>query len=48
MYCIGWLNQQLGIGNNIGLRIQMLSCENVNEIKVYGKQHQRFEDTLPK
>lgn len=48
MYCIGWLNQQLGIGNNIPLRLKMLNCENVKDIKVYGKQHERFEDTLPK
>ena len=48
MYCVGWLNQQLGVGNNIGLRIRMIKCENINELKVYGKKHQRFEDTLPK
>lgn len=48
MYCVGWLNHQLGVGNNIGLRIKMMSCENISEIKVYGEQHQRFEDTLPK
>lgn len=47
MYCVGWLNQQLGIGNNIGLRIQMLRCENVRDIKTFGPQHQVFEDTLP-
>ena len=47
MYCVGWLNHQLGIGNNIALRLKMLSCENIGEIKVYGKQHERFEDTLP-
>lgn len=47
MYCVGWLHNQLGPGNNIGLRIKMLSYENDKEIKVYGKQHERFEDTLP-
>jgi len=47
MYCVGWLNHQLGIGNNIGLRIQMMQYENVGEIKTVGPQHQRFEDTLP-
>jgi hypothetical protein len=47
MFCIGWLNHQLGIGNNIGLRIRMLKCENLSELKVYGKQHLKFEDTLP-
>ncbi len=47
MYCVGWLNHQLGVGNNIGLRIKMMSCENAKDIKTYGKQHQRLEDTLP-
>ena len=46
-YCIGWLNQQLGVGNNIGLRFKMMNCENINDIQVYGEQHKRFEDTLP-
>lgn len=48
MYCVGWLNNQLGVGNNIGLRIRMLKCGNISELKVYGKQHLKFEDTLPK
>ena len=47
MYCVGWLHNQLGVGNNIGLRIRMLSCDNLKELKVYGKQHERFEQTLP-
>lgn len=47
-YCIGWLHNQIGIGNNIGLRLEMMNCENLNEVKVYGRQHERFEDTLPK
>lgn len=48
VHCVGWLVNQLGIGNNIGLRIQMMTCENANEIKTFGEQHQRFEDTIPK
>lgn len=48
MYCVGWLHNQLGVGNNIGLRLRMLKCENLSELKIYGKQHQRFEETLPK
>jgi hypothetical protein len=46
-HCIGWLVNQLGRGNNIPLRIQMLSCENVRSIRLVGKQHETFEDTLP-
>lgn len=47
-YCIGWLYNQLGSGNNIPLRIHFLQCTNASQIEVYGAQHQRFEDTLPK
>ena len=47
-HCVGWLNNQLGEGNNIPLRLLMMGCENINEITVYGKQHRTFEETLPK
>jgi len=47
MHCVGWLINQLGIGNNIGLRMQMMSCENAKDIKVFGEQHQHFLDTIP-
>ena len=47
-HCVGWLVNQLGPGNNIGLRIRMMSCENAGAIQLDGEQHQRFEDTLPK
>lgn len=46
-HCIGWLVNQLGVGNNIVLRTQMLNCENAEDIEVFGEQHERFEDTLP-
>ncbi|MEN0050628.1 MAG: hypothetical protein AAF806_26420 [Bacteroidota bacterium] len=46
-YCIGWLHHQLGSGNNILLRLTMMSCENAIDISVVGEQHQCFEDTLP-
>lgn len=45
--CVGWLVNQLGVGNNIGLRLKMVSCENADEIEVFGEQHEKFEDTLP-
>lgn len=47
VHCIGWLVNQLGPGNNIPLRIQMMSCENASAIKTVGEQHRCFEDTLP-
>ena len=46
-HCIGWLVNQIGPGNNIGLRIRMMTCSNARQIKLRGEQHQRFEDTLP-
>jgi hypothetical protein len=46
-HCVGWLNHQLGRGNNIGLRMSMMRCENIKDLKVVGEQHERFEDTLP-
>lgn len=46
-HCIGWLAHQCGEGNNIGLRIRMLTCLNAKQIRLRGEQHQRFEDTLP-
>ena len=46
-HCIGWLVNQLGPGNNIALRIKMMSCQNAKHIKLDGEQHKTFEDTLP-
>lgn len=47
-FCIGWLHNQMGTGNNIRLRLMMRDCSNVDQIKVVGEQHPTFEDTLPK
>lgn len=47
-HCIGWLINQLGVGNNIALRMSVRKIENISEIRVIGDQHQRFEDTLPR
>lgn len=46
-YCVGWLVNQLGVGNNIGLRLLMRGCENAKDIEVFGEQHEIFEETLP-
>lgn len=46
-HCIGWLNHQLGPGNNIALRMQMAGCTNRNGIRLRGPQHETFEETLP-
>jgi hypothetical protein len=48
--CTGWLMHQLGPGNNLGLRLQMMRPEIAERIKLVrldGPQHERFEDTLP-
>lgn len=48
VHCVGWLMQQLGPGNNIGLRLKVRDCENIGDVQLDGPQHDRFEDTLPK
>lgn len=49
--CVGWMHHQLGVGNNIGLRIMHSQWWKQGLIKgplkLIGKQHKRFEDTLP-
>lgn len=47
-HCVGWLANQIGPGNNIALRLQLMSCENAAQIRLRGEQHERFEDTLPR
>lgn len=47
-YCLGWLMNQLGPGNNIALRLRMRHCTNIGDVKLIGEQHETFEDTLPK
>ena len=47
MHCIGWLMNQLGPGNNIGLRLSMRKYD-CSELETFGEQHETFEDTLPK
>lgn len=44
--CAGWLANQLGPGNNIGLRLQVASGR-MPVPRIDGEQHERFEDTIP-
>lgn len=46
-HCIGWVNHQLGPGNNIALRLQVRSCTNIEKLRLRGEQHLTFEATLP-
>lgn len=44
--CVGWLANQLGPGNNLGLRLRMLAGD-FPDFELVGEQHACFEDTLP-
>lgn len=44
--CAGWLHNQIGVGNNIGVRIAV-SRGRLPVPEIDGEQHERFEDTLP-
>ena len=46
--CVGWLANQLGPGNNLGLRLHVMRTPALQTFEVDGPQHARFEDTLPK
>ncbi len=45
--CVGWLVNQLGPGNNIGVRIAVMTGKIDGNVEEVGDQHERFEDTLP-
>jgi hypothetical protein len=45
--CVGWLVNQLGPGNNIGLRLAAMSGRVDTDVELVGEQHECFEDTLP-
>lgn len=44
-YCVGWLVNQLGVGNNLGLRMRMRNYD-LSEVEVFGEQHDNFTDTI--
>jgi hypothetical protein len=46
--CIGWLANQLGPGNNIGLRLAVVFKRIDADFELDGPQHERLEDTLPR
>lgn len=46
-YCAGWLYHQIGPGNNLGVRLAVMTGQ-MPMPEVDGPQHERFEDTLPK
>lgn len=45
--CAGWLEHQLGPGNNLGVRLAVMSGRLPQPV-TDGPQHQTFDDTLPR
>ena len=45
--CAGWLYNQLGVGNNIAVRLAV-AIGRMPVPEIDGDQHESFEDTLPK
>lgn len=45
-HCVGWLVNQLGPGNNIPLRVHIMSCMNVGDIETIGEQYETFEEMV--
>lgn len=45
--CAGWLMNQLGPGNNIPLRLAVVTKCISADVELVGEQHERLEDTLP-
>lgn len=48
LVCVGWLVNQLGRGNNLGLRLAVMEKSIDANVQTVGPQHERFEDTLPR
>lgn len=45
--CAGWIYNQLGPGNNIGVRLRVMNGSLPRPV-VIGEQHETFDDTIPK
>lgn len=46
--CVGWLIHQLGVGNNLALRLSVVTGRVDANVETVGPQHVCFEDTLPR
>jgi hypothetical protein len=44
--CAGWIHNQLGVGNNIGVRLRVIGGHLLVP-EIDGEQHEHFDDTLP-
>jgi hypothetical protein len=47
VHCAGWLHHQLGVGNNLALRLEHARGRAPTP-RVRGEQHPTFDDTLPR
>lgn len=45
--CVGWLENQLGVGNNLTLRLAVIRGKVDANYELDGDQHGSLEDTLP-
>ena len=45
--CVGWLANQLGPGNNLGLRWAVIQGQVDADVELDGPQHDTLEDTFP-
>ncbi len=45
--CVGWMANQLGPGNNLGLSMAVLSGAVDGEFELVGDQHETLEATFP-
>ena len=45
--CVGWLENQLGPGNNLGLRLAVMQGSVDGNFETVGDQHPTFLNTLP-
>jgi len=45
--CAGWIANQLGPGNNLGLRFAVMTGTIDGNVRAVGPQHERLEDTFP-
>lgn len=48
LHCVGWLVNQLGPGNNLGLRLKVMTGQIDANVEAVGPQHERLEDTFPR
>jgi Family of unknown function (DUF6283) len=45
--CVGWIANQAGIGNNLGLRLALLRGVVDGNVETVGPQHETLEETFP-